>query len=62
MGLTVSAAARVLSVSAQTVVSWSDRGILHAQRSSGGWRYFDPKEVEMLAASLQKKYAAADRH
>lgn len=50
MGFTVSAAARVLGVSEQTVVNWSKKGILRAHRSLSGWRYFEPREVERLAA------------
>lgn len=61
MGLTTSSAARVLGVSAQTVIEWSAAGLLHPVRSAAGWRYFDPREVEKLATARQKKYATADR-
>lgn len=56
MGLTTSCAARVLGVSAQTVNAWAAAGILHPVRSAGGWRYYDPREVDRVAKQRQRMF------
>ncbi|MFA5140429.1 MAG: helix-turn-helix domain-containing protein [Elusimicrobiota bacterium] len=58
MGLTTGAAARVLGVSVDTVVNYSRQGILHAFRSSSGWRYFRQDEVENLAKARARKFGS----
>ena len=44
--LTVSEAARMLNVAAQTVREWADRGKLPAQRTGTGQRIFERADIE----------------
>lgn len=60
MGLTISAVARKLGVSVRTVVEWDKRGLLPAQRSAAGWRYFDPNLVEAFLSDRQARFSRGE--
>ena len=48
--LSVTGAAKILDVAAQTVRDWERRGRLHALRTEKGTRIFRRSEVERLAS------------
>lgn len=56
--LTVADVSRILGVVPDTVRYMEKVGKLPAQRTSSGWRLFDPKDVERLRREREK--AAAD--
>lgn len=48
-------AAAQLGVSTRTLARYADRGLLHAERTVGNWRLFDPLEVERFRKKLQRR-------
>lgn len=57
-GVTVSQAARFLGIARQTVLTWEDKGIIHATRTTAGWRYFDESELRRILKERQSKTGA----
>ena len=61
MGMTSGAAARMLGVSSKTLLLYSNQGLLHPVRSTGGWRYFQQAELEQFAKSRAKRFGKRDK-
>jgi len=59
MGIIASQAAREIGVSARTLASWADRGKIKAVRSAGGWRLYDPVDVERLKQQMARRQISA---
>jgi excisionase family DNA binding protein len=55
MGYLSSVAARELGISARTLSKWADRGIIHAERTNGGWRLFPPEEIERVRRLIEHR-------
>jgi|WetSurSiteA1Bulk_404760.scaffolds.fasta_scaffold348531_1 excisionase family DNA binding protein len=55
--LSVTGAAKILDVAAQTVRDWERRGRLRAMRTETGVRIFSRAEVERLAAEQKRAIA-----
>jgi len=48
-------AAAQLGVSTKTLGRWADQGKIRADKSVGGWRLFNPRDVQNLKAQLTKR-------
>ena len=48
--LTVTGAARIIGVTAETVRQYGRKGLLRTLRTDGGWRLFLREDVERFAA------------
>ena len=57
--LGISAAARILEVSEETVRRWADEGIIKGRRDSGNRRQFSNAEVERVRKLRIKQEEAA---
>lgn len=59
MGMTVSQAARFLGIARQTVLAWEGKGIIHATRTTAGWRYFSEDELRRVLQKRQTQFKTA---
>jgi len=55
MGIIASQAAREIGVSARTLAAWADCGKIKAVRSAGGWRLYDPRDVQRLKRQMARR-------
>lgn len=58
MGMIASQAARELGISARTLATWADKGKIKAERSAGGWRIYDAKDVQRVKEMLNRRGSA----
>ena len=58
MGIIASVAARAIGVSVRTLAVWEKKGRIHAVRTAGGWRLYDPGDVARLALEMAPRVAA----
>lgn len=55
MKVTINEASRELGISARTLDLWAKRGRIKYERSSCGWRLFNPAEVARVKGELTAK-------
>ena len=49
MGFTTKEVALKLGVTTQTIINWTDRGLLNCTRTPGGHRRFNPSEIQQFS-------------
>lgn len=60
MGVLPHIAAQALGISPRTLDTWARAGRIKFERSSGGWRLYDPKEVERIRIKRAKRRRIID--
>ena len=60
MGILPNVAARELKISQRTLDTWARAGRIKFERSSGGWRLYDSKDVERIRLKRIKRQSVID--
>lgn len=60
MGILPHVAARELGISPRTLDIWARTGRIKFERSAGGWRLYDPRDVERLRVRRAKRHHTID--
>ena len=60
MGILPHIAARELGISPRTLDTWARAGRIKFERSSGGWRLYDPKDIERIRIKRAKRHSIID--